>query len=230
MVRTVDGTLNIKGEVENQGMLLVDSAQMIDPVSGSFAAAIPLAAVENVSVYETPYDAQYGGFSGGLVTIDTKAPPDKWQYLLMDFVPGFRGKNGQIVGVSSETPRLFAGGPILKNRLNISEAFDYILRKRPVRGLAWPVNETWTLGFTSFTNVQAILSPRHVLTVSAVGFSLRTQFADIGSLVPQSASFNSGLKGAYATVGDEYQLSAGTLMTSFPVLARGQQRLRTRRQ
>jgi hypothetical protein len=32
VVRTLDGKLNIKGEVENQGMLLVDSAEMVDPV------------------------------------------------------------------------------------------------------------------------------------------------------------------------------------------------------
>ena len=215
VVRTLDGTLNIKGQPESQGMLLVDSAQMVDPVSGSFASAIPLAAVETLSIHDTPYNSQYGGFSGGLVTIQTKAPPDKWQYSLMDFVPGLRGKNGQIVGVSSETPRLFVGGPILKRKLNISEAFDYVLRKRPVRGLAWPVNETWSLGFTSFTNIQAILSPRHVLTGNVMGFSARTQFADINSLVPQSASSNSGSQGAYASMSDSYQLGSGTLVTGF---------------
>ena len=71
VVRTMDGMLNIKGEVENQGMLLVDSAQLVDPVTGSFAIAIPLADVETLNVYETPYNAQYGGFSGGLATIET---------------------------------------------------------------------------------------------------------------------------------------------------------------
>ncbi len=37
VVRTKDGKLNIKGAPENQGMLLVDSAQTIDPVTGSFS-------------------------------------------------------------------------------------------------------------------------------------------------------------------------------------------------
>ena len=36
VVRTMNGVLNIKGEVANQGMLLVDAAQMVDPVTGAF--------------------------------------------------------------------------------------------------------------------------------------------------------------------------------------------------
>ena len=36
VVRTPDGRLAIKGAIENQGTLLVDSAETVDPVTGSF--------------------------------------------------------------------------------------------------------------------------------------------------------------------------------------------------
>ena len=215
VVRTLDGNLNIRGEVENQGMLLVDSAQMVDPVTGNFSVGVPLASVQTLNVSETPYNAQYGGFSGGLSTIETKAPPSQWQYSLMDFVPGVRGKNGQIVGVSAETPRAFVGGPLIKDKLNISEAFDYTIKNQPVRGQPWPVNERRLRGFTSFTDVQAILSPKHLLTANVTAFSDRTQFADISSLVPQTASSNSGAKGAFATVTDTAEFGFGTLNNTF---------------
>ena len=215
VVRTMDGTLNIKGEEETRGMMLVDSEQMVDPVTGSFAIRIPLNAVDTVNVFETPYNAQYGGFSGGLTTVETKAPPDKWEYSLMDFVPGVRGKSGHIVGVSSETPRLYTGGPLRKNKVYISEAFDYIVKNQPVRGLAWPHNEDKTKGFTSLTALEAILSPKHLMTASVVAFSMRDQFADINALVPQSASSNSGSKGVSASLSDNYQSEAGTLATMF---------------
>src|SRR2546426_6319797 len=117
VVRTWDGKLNIKGEVENQGMLLVDSAQMVDPVTGSLAIGIPIDAIQTLNVYKTPYNAQYGGFSGGLTTIETKPPAKRWQYGGEGFMAGFRGQGGHIVGVSAETPRLFLGGPIIKNKL-----------------------------------------------------------------------------------------------------------------
>ena len=109
VVRTMNGVLNIKGEVANQGMLLVDAAQMVDPVTGGFSVGVPLTSVETLNVFEAPYNSQYGGFSGGLATIETKAPPSQWQYSLLDFVPGLRMKKRHIVGVSAETPRAVCG-------------------------------------------------------------------------------------------------------------------------
>ena len=136
VVRTSDGKLNMKGETENQGMLLVDSVQTVDPVTGSFSVPIPVDAIQALNVYKVPYSAEYGGFSGGLTTIETKAPPsERWKFGVMDFIPGFRGKDGHIVGISDWTPRLFFGGPILKNKLNFSEAFTYDVRKKRV--VAW---------------------------------------------------------------------------------------------
>ena len=71
---------------------------------------------------------------------------------MMDFIPGFRGKEGHLVGVSGFTPRLFFGGPLIKNRLNFSEAFTYDVKKSPVRGLAWPNDETKRQGFNTLTS------------------------------------------------------------------------------
>ena len=215
VVRTMDGSLSIRGAASSQGMLLVDSAQMVDPATGSFSVGVPLASVDTLNVFETPYNAEFGGFSGGLSTIETKAPPSQWQYSLMDFVPGARVKNGHIVGISAETPRVFAGGPLVKNKVNISEAFDYTIKNRPVRGQPWPRNENKLRGFTSFTNLQAILSPRHLLTANVTAFSDRVQFADINSLVPQAASSNSGSKGAFATASETDQFDLGSLNTTF---------------
>jgi hypothetical protein len=215
VVRTSDGKLNLKGEAETQGMLLVDSAQTVDPVTGSFSIPIPVEAIQALNVYKVPYSPEYGGFSGGLTTIDTKAPPsDRWKFGVMDFIPGFRGKSGHIVGISDWTPRLFFGGPLLKNKLNFSEAFTYDVRKEPVRGLAWPDNETKQQGFDSLTSFQAVLSPHHLLTVNVNGFSNRRQFADISALVPQTASSDDGQRGVSVGVADTYQFTSGALLST----------------
>src|SRR2546421_207205 len=109
VVRTKDGKLNFKGAPENQGMLLVDSAQTVDPVTGSFSIPIPVDTIQTLNVSKAPYSAEYGGFSGGLTTIESRPPSGNWHYGVMDFLPGFRGKNGHVVGISDETPRLFFG-------------------------------------------------------------------------------------------------------------------------
>ena len=70
VIRTQEGKLNFNGQSESQGMLLVDSAENVDPVSGSFAIPIPVNAIQNIQVFTTPDSSAYGGFSGGLTRID----------------------------------------------------------------------------------------------------------------------------------------------------------------
>ena len=214
VVRTKDGKLNLKGAPENQGMLLMDSAQTVDPVTGSFSIPIPVDAIQTLNVYKTPYGAEYGGFSGGLTAIETKPPSGSWHYGVMDFIPGFRGKSGHVVGISDFTPRLFFGGPVLKNKLNFSESLTYDVQKSPVRGLAWPYNETKRQGFDTLTSFQAVLSPQHLLSVNVNGFSNRRQFADISALAPQTASSDDGQTGASIGVTDSYQFSSGALLST----------------
>ena len=228
VVRTWDGTLNMKGTSENQGMLLVDSAETVDPVTGSFSIPISADAVQTMSVLETAYNAEYGGFSGGLTEIHTKPPSDRWQLDLNALLPDFRGKNGRLVGIQDEQPRLYLTGPIRKSKLNFSEAVTYTFTRPPVRGLAWPYNETITQGAGALTNIEAILSPRHLLHVNLNVFFQRVQFANINGLVPQTASSNDGQHGYGVGVTDSYQFVSGMVLstvfkyTRFDGDARGQ--------
>jgi len=214
VVRTRDGQLNFKGAPENQSMLLVDSMQTVDPVTGSFSIPVPLDAIQSMTVEKAPYGAQYGGFSGGLTSIETKPPSGAWNYGLMDFIPGARGRSGKLVGISNFTPRLFFGGPLIKDKLNFSEAITYDVNKRPVRGLPWPDNETRRQGFDSLTSFQAMLSPQHLFTWTVNGFSNRTRDANISALVPQSASSDDGLRGVSIGANDSYQFASGALVNT----------------
>ena len=119
-------------------MLVVDSAENVDPISGSFSIPIPVDAIQSMTVYPLPESSEYGGFSGSLTTIETKAPSPAWDYKLLDFPPSFRGKNGQLVGIANWTPRFEFGGPLVKNKINFSQELTYEFRRTPVRGLAWP--------------------------------------------------------------------------------------------
>jgi hypothetical protein len=214
VVRTPDGRINIKGVVENQGMLLVDAAETVDPVTGSFSIDVPIDAVESVEVYKTAYRAEYGRFSGGLTSIQTKPPSGKWNYELNDFVPTPRIKGGHLVGISDNKPRLSFTGPLWTNKLNFSESFTYDLLKQPVRGLAYPHNEVKTQGFDSFTNFQYIISARHLLTANVNVFPLRRQFANINSFIPQSASSDYGQRGFSLGATDRYLLASGSVITT----------------
>jgi len=228
VVRTSTGKLTFKGQAESQGMLVVDSAENVDPVSGSFSIPIPVDIIQTMTVYNLPESSEYGGFTGGLTTIETKPPSGTWDYKLRDFIPAFRGKNDNLVGLANWTPRFEFSGPLIKNKVNFLEEVTYEIRKQPVRGLSFPVNEIKTRSATSFTDVQVILSPRHVLNFHVNTFPLELDFANINALIPQTASTSYGRSGVSAGFSDSYQFASGAVLntlvryTRFDSNARGQ--------
>jgi hypothetical protein len=214
VIRSPNGKISIKGTVENQGMLLVDNAQAVDPITGSFDIDLSIDAIQSLNVYKAPFDAQYGGFSGGLTTIETKAPSYQWGWDLNDFFPGFRGRSGHLVGINDWEPRIAFTGPIVKNRLTFSESFIYEILKIPVRGLAWPNNETKKEGYNSLTTLQYVFSPRHLMTFNFHFFPRKQAFANINSLIAQPASANFSERGYSLQGNDSYQFESGAILNS----------------
>ena len=214
VIRTQEGKLNFNGQAESQGMLLVDSAENVDPVSGSFAIPVPVNAIQNIQVFSTPDSSAYGGFSGGLTRIDIKPPVSGWNYKLLDLVPSFRGKNDHLIGLLNMTPGLEFGGPLLKNKLSFTENMTYEFRKDPVHGLSWPLNETVTYSLVSFTNFQYTFSPKHLLNVNINVFPSTILYANIDSLIPQSASADFRRRGASVGFSDAYQFDSGLVLTT----------------
>src|SRR6267154_588680 len=214
VIRTPNGKLNFNGQAENQGILLVNSTETVDPVTGSFAIPVPIDVIQSMSVHNSPDTAEYGGFSGGLTQIETTPPFDSWKIKLHDFIPSLRGENGHLIGIGQFTPRLLFGGPLIKGKLNFTEELTYEIRKQAVRGLSWPFNETKTRSVTSFTEFQVIVSPRHLVDVNLNIFPLQRRYANINSLVPQTASSNYGQNGVSVGISDSYQLSSGGLLNT----------------
>lgn len=213
VVRTQDGKLNFKGSDENQSLLLVNSARTTDPVTGSFSVPVPTDAVQSFAVYKTPYNAGLGGFSGGLTAVETKPPDDEWDYRLKSFVPSVLGKEGKMVGLSEAMPGFDFGGPLVSHKLLFSEVFQYDMKKRTIRGLPWPYDISKKQGFNSFSTLEAILSAKHVMTLTVNAFPQRVQHADITALVPEPASNDLDQKGIAAALVDKYQFDSGAILS-----------------
>ena len=214
VVRTPDGKINIKGLPENQGMLLLDGAENVDPVTGSFSVDVPLQALESIDVSKNAYRADYGGFSGGLTTLDTRPPLGEWHYEVQSITPNPRIETGTVVGIADFNPAFYLTGPVIANRLNFAESVEYDVDKQIVRGLAWPNDEIRSHDFRSFTSLQYIFSPHHLATVTANVFPISREFADIDSLIPQTASSDYGQQGYSVSLTDHYLTSSGVVFTT----------------
>lgn len=213
VVQPYNEKIYIRGAEETEGMLLTDSLESADPVTGSFDIDVPIDAIDSLEVFKAPFLTEYGGFSGGMTSINTKAPSSQWRFSMNDLNPSIRGKAGHWVGFSKAEPRLYFSGPLLK-KLTFSEAFMYEMRKDSVRGLAWPHDQTKTQGYTSFASFQYLFSATHLIVARVNLFPRRQQFANINSLVPQFASSDFGQRGYSVSVADSYQLASGGLLAS----------------
>jgi Carboxypeptidase regulatory-like domain len=212
VLKIQSGKIFIKGVPEGQSMLLLDSAQAVDPVTGMYSIDVPIDAIQNMEVYKAPFGAQYGGFVGGMTNIEMKAPPFQWHLTMHDMNPSLRAKEGDLVGFARSTPRIRFGGPLWKNKVNFAESFLYEMRKPNVRGLAWPNDSKKIQGYNSITHFQFLLSPQHYASFTVNLFPRRYQWSDLNVLMPRPATADEGQKGYSIDGTDNYQFKSGSIL------------------
>lgn len=164
VVRDQQGQLHINGAAENRSALLVNSMDVTDPATGQFGMTIPVDSVEAVNVYKSPFLAQYGRFTSGVVSVETRRGGDKWNYEFNDPFPEFRYLRRHLRGMHSATPRLTLNGPLIKNKLYFSQGIEYALKKNRVLSLTFPENETVNESVNSFTQLDYLGWKNHALT------------------------------------------------------------------
>src|SRR5262249_57432528 len=142
----------------------VNSADVTDAATGGFGSTVPVGSVETIDVFKTPFLPEYGRFTTGVVAVSTKRGGEKWRFSVKDPVPDFRVRSGHIRGMRDTVPKISFGGPLIHNKLYISQSSDYMLDKKPVRTLSFPLNESKIESVTSFSQLDYIFSPRHFVT------------------------------------------------------------------
>jgi hypothetical protein len=215
VVRSSTGEISIGGASEQQSTLLVNGLNAADPANGNFRLNLPIDSVESVQVFQHPYTAEYGAFIGGVTAVETRRGKDHWHFEFNDFLPDMRFKGGHLVGVAEDTPRLNFNGPLMKDRLFLSQSLAYSIAKQPVRGLPFPVNETKTESQSNFTQLDMILSNRHTQAFTFGYFPQRNQFVNLDFFRPQPVTPNYKQKDFVFTVRDHYQLREGLLQSAF---------------
>ncbi len=217
VVRAKDGSVRIAGLGENHSALLVNSVNVTDPATGGFGLSVPIDSVETISVSEMPYLAQYGRFTAGVVTAETRRGGDKWDFSLNDPLPEFRIRSGHLVGLKTASPRANFSGPLMANRLYFLEGAEYLLYKQQVRTLPFPVNETQSTAINSFTQVDLVVSPTQILTAS---FHLAPHFlryAGLDYFNPQPVTPNANFHESTGSIVDRLTLAGGVLQSTFAI-------------
>ncbi|MEO8256216.1 MAG: carboxypeptidase regulatory-like domain-containing protein [Acidobacteriota bacterium] len=186
----VPGGVSIKGGRPGQAGVQLGPGTLVDPSTGLTQVSLPDDAIDSVSVLPNPYAVEYGRFSSGLVVIQTRRAGDEWKVRLNNIDPTFRAKRSSpiaLLGVGWWAPRVEAGGPLIKGRLFLEQTAQFRYSAADVPSL--PQDQLriskW---FSSFTRVDANLTPRHSLVATGGVFPSVFDTATLGTFTPAPAT------------------------------------------
>ncbi|HMD34452.1 MAG TPA: TonB-dependent receptor [Vicinamibacterales bacterium] len=186
----VPSGLSIRGGRPAQSGTQIGSTTLADPSTGLVRFTLPDDAIDSVSVLPNPYAVEYGRFSSGVVVIQTRRAGDKWKARINNLDPWFRSKRHEdyvITGIAGFAPRFAVGGPIVQDRLFVEETAQYRYSAEDVASR--PEDELKTTHwFSSFTRVDANLTPRHSLSITGGWFPSVANLASLGTFTPPDAT------------------------------------------
>jgi Carboxypeptidase regulatory-like domain len=215
VVRSSGGGLQISGAGEHRSALVVNSADVTDPATGQFGLTVPIDSVQTVNVYQAPFLAEYGRFSAGLVSVETRRGGEKWKWELNDPFPDFRIRSYRLEGLRDATPRLNVEGPVIPGKLYFSEGLEYAIRKTEVYTLPFPNNQKLQEGVNSFAQLDWIASSRQWVTATVHVAPQRLGYVNMNFYNPQPTTPDASTQNYTSTVADRLSLWGGLVENTF---------------
>ncbi len=215
VVRDQNGGLLLSAAGEHRSALIVNSADVTDPATGQFGLTVPIDSVETLNFYQTPFLAEYGRFSEGLVSVETRRGGEKWKWELNDPFPDFRIRSYHMQGLKDATPRVNAEGPLIPGKLYFSEGLEYEMRKTEVFELPFPYNNKKTEGLNSFAQFDWVASSKQLVTATIHVAPQRLDYVNMNFFNPQPTSPDASTHNYTATLADRLMIGSGVLDTTF---------------
>jgi hypothetical protein len=214
VVRSHDGSLNIKGARSDQSGVLVSNLNVTDPVTGNSAIDLPLEAIESVQVFSNPFSAEYGRFTGAVTAIETRSGSNRWRYLVTNLLVRPRFRDGSFYGVQSATPRIAVGGPLKKDKAFFFQSFEYRFVRSEVTSLPESQRDSKLESFDSFTRFDFNLNRAHRLTASFSLFPQKRDAFNLNTFTPLDTSANLHQRGWFLAVNEQATFARGALLQS----------------
>jgi hypothetical protein len=214
VVRGPDGLIHVKGGQANQTSALVNNASIADPVTGQPALKLPTAAVESMRVLSNPFSAEYGGFSSGVIEVNTRGGTDEWKFLFEDPIPRLRWIDYRPHGIESATPHFTFSGPVIRDKLFVFQSlyFGYDLTRVP--SLPNPNNVRVDERGNSHTQIDWHITANHHLTSMLTVDPQNISYANIDTFDPQSVTADSRQRGFFASATERWILPGGGYLAS----------------
>lgn len=217
VVRGPDGQLNVKGARTGQSGLTVNSANVTDPVTGEYAINLPVDAIQSVQVLTNPYAPEYGKFSGGVTSIETRRGTDSWKATAQNFFPRVRRRDGSFVGLGAVTPRITFGGPVVRDKVQFFQSLEYRFVRTEVEvDTLPPLNRDRKLeSFDSISRLDWDIDATNHLTTSFSLFPQKLGAATLNTFNPIEVTPNFKQRGFFWAVNERKIFGSGSFLETF---------------
>ncbi|HVP50150.1 MAG TPA: TonB-dependent receptor [Candidatus Bathyarchaeia archaeon] len=215
VVRGPDGRINMKGARASQGGALVNSANITDPATGNAALDLPVEVVQSVQVISNPYNPEYGKLTGAVSSMDTKVSNfEKFHFSIQNVMPRVRVRNGSIMGVGGATPRTMMTGPLIKDRLAVTQSLEYRFIRTPSNSLPGAQRDSTLQGVNSYTQFDINLTAKQTATFSIAFYPQKVQYLGLNTFLPQPSAPDYHQRGNQIYFQHRYANSTQSLLTS----------------
>ena len=215
VVRGPDGLINMKGARSSQAGALVNSASVIDPVTGNPAMSLPIDVVESATVIANPYDPEYGRLTGAVSKIETTTSKfDDFHFSMQNFFVRPRVRDGDFIGIESATPRETITGPIIKDKVAFTESFEYRFVRTPVNSLPPLERDMKFEGFTFFGQVDVNINSRQSMTATFSLYPQKLNYLGLNTFTPQPSTPDLHQRGYMASLQHRFTINSEALLLS----------------
>ena len=215
VVRGPDGHINLKGASNSQTGALVNSANVTDPATGSPAINLPIDVVSSVQVVSNPWDPQYGKFTGAVTSVETKTGSYKGHHFsVQNILPRWRERGGHIVGIGAATPRMTYTGPLVRDRVAVTQSFEYRFVRTPVNSLPPLQRDTTLQGVNSYTQFDLNIDPKQTATVSLTIYPQKLKYMGLNTFTPQPSTADFHQRGYELYGQDRYITGPESILVS----------------
>jgi TonB dependent receptor len=176
---------------------------------------LPVDVVASVQVISNPYDSEYGRFTGAVSMVATKTSDyEKFHFSFQNFIPRLRDEGGSIRGIDAATPRVTLTGPLLKDKIAITQSFEYRFVETPVNSLPPFHRDTKLESFDSYTQLDFAISSKQTANVSVAVYPQKLDYLGLNTFTTQESTPDFHQHGYQINVQDSYLVGKTGLLTS----------------